>query len=130
MLSHPDRKRVSLDTGPDGPVRQSFKDECDVRKIIAQFQRTGVVVHTNPKPPAYIEVPNIDLQTALNIVRQGDEAFAALPAEVRQDFGNADNLVLALHDPAENDRLRRLGIIAPEEPAGGPPAPAEAVQGG
>lgn len=39
-------------------TRQSFKDECDVNRIVDQFTRTGLIPNTNPLTPQYGEAPD------------------------------------------------------------------------
>jgi phage internal scaffolding protein len=127
MLSTDQVRVVGLDTGAESPVKASFADDCDVRKILMAFQRTGMIPHQAAGRPQYMEVPEMDLQNALEIIRQGDAAFAALSPEVRAEFGNPYSLLAALNDPGQINRLRSIGLLEPETPPAA--ASPEAVQG-
>lgn len=123
-IPHP---RVSLDTGDETLVQQSFKTECDINHILAQYKKTGMISHISAQAAqgAYIDLPSeCDLQTSFEIVRQAQEAFGSLPAKVRDRFGNDPGRFLgAFQDPSMADELRELGLLNAAAPP--PPAAAE-----
>lgn len=62
-----EREECSIWFDPDdGRTHQSFRDECDVNKILDLHVRTGLVNHLNQGKPQYGEVPSQTLfETAL-----------------------------------------------------------------
>lgn len=111
---------VTLDASntPDNKdvARQEFKDEADINVMLAKF---GV---TQPRgTPTYGEWDDsIDLQTAVQSVRDARSAYHALPEELRNKFPRMEDLLAAL----ENGSLVIKDEEAPkEEPP--PPTPTE-----
>lgn len=62
-MKHPlERTRVRHKFDPErGQTHQSFKDECDITRILAQHQRTGMVQHLQRGEPQYGEAPDQSL---------------------------------------------------------------------
>lgn len=60
------RRRVSVAFDPkECRTHQSFRDECDINQILAQFGRTGVMPSVARGRPQYGEVPDIDFHAAM-----------------------------------------------------------------
>lgn len=115
-------KRVTLNTGDVMVTKQSHKDECDINRILKQFQRTGIITHVQNARPTYEDLPSdVDFQESLNTILTAEEAFSGLPSKVRAHFNNNPaELLAALNDPAQADQLRDFGILNPL-PAAPPP---------
>lgn len=71
---------------------QNFKDDADINCIISRFETTGVLV--DPTVPVN-RVPNFgdfselpSFQEAQNVMVAANNAFNALPAKIRERFGN------------------------------------------
>lgn len=96
-------------------TKQEFKQECDVYNILKQFQKTGVITHINQNRPKFEDLPDaIDFQESLNTIIRAEDAFAALPASVRDTYGNDPRAFLeALSDPTQTAKLTELGILTP-----------------
>lgn len=118
---------------PERRVKQSFKDECDINNIIKSYSQTGQIRHINAKAAqgTYEDLPEpMDLQEALNTVRDANTAFASLPSQVRDRFQNDPGQFLAfMQDPANQDEMIRLGLATRRPESGGgnggtPPPPA------
>ena len=45
-------------------TRPSFKDECDVNRIVSQYARTGMINHLPRSEPKYGDAPDITFQEA------------------------------------------------------------------
>lgn len=118
------RNRVHPDLDDEAVTKQSHKDECDIYKILKQYQRTGVLTHIAQQQPRYEDLPaSVDYQEALNTIILADESFATLPASVRNEYGNDPSEFLAAFQTEEGRaRLTDLGVIKK------PPAPAQAPQ--
>lgn len=107
-------------------TKQSERDKCDVNKIMAKWQRTGVLEHLNPRTPLYGDFTNAqDLQTAIDRVRMAEERFLALPAEIRKRVNNNPvEFVEFVTNPENLPELIQLGLFPePEKPK--PEVPAE-----
>lgn len=104
-------------------ARQEFKDECDIYNILRQFQQTGVITRVQTAQPLWGELPDdIDFQAAMHTVMSANEAFASLPADVRNHFNNDPQAFLAaMYDSSREDELRGLGLLNAKATA--PPDP-------
>lgn len=118
---HADRLEVFAPVG-DGVslTRQEFAEECDVNAIVARFEKTGGgwPFVPNNHVPHYVDftaVPS-DLQSAMSILNESNEAFMRLPASVRKDFDNDPmRFVEYASDRSNLPRLRELGLAEPEK---------------
>lgn len=128
-----DRTKVVLNQdGEESRTKQSFKDECDINQIMAQWQRTGHLAHQTQHPPQYGDFSNAeDYMTACNSVKAAEAAFDALPAEIRDRMGNSPAFLLGfLADRSNDEEAMALGLrIAPVEPPPTPPAPPTEKEG-
>lgn len=97
-------------------AKQSFKDECDINKIVERFGLTGELP-TNIAVPEYQDFTQIyDYHSALNAVAQANEAFEELPAKMRQRFQNdPETFVNFCTDPRNREELTRMGLLKPED---------------
>lgn len=124
-------------TGPDGVItkepsmtKQSFKEECDINTIVRRFEATGQIDHINAAAAKglYTDLPTgLDLQAGLDMIRNAEAAFMALPAAARAHFQNDPVLfVEAMNSPSAEDLevLDRHGLAKrvpdPEPPPAGP----------
>lgn len=113
-----DTDNVSRETGlaidpDDSVVQQQFKDECDINVIVKRFGLTGELPNGIDMPVSGDFTGVTDFHTALTLVRQAQESFQELPAEIRERFNNEPAKVIAFLDNAQNrDEAIRLGMIA------------------
>lgn len=117
------RKKIKYD---DGRTVQSFKDQCDINKMIKKAQITNATSHAVQFPPeAYGEFDGVDLLGAYERQERAYEIFDALPSEVRREFkGDAFEFVKFAANPENNDKLARL-IPAIAEPGAYFPNPVQ-----
>lgn len=113
---------------PPSRTKQSFAAECDINNILKQFGKTGQLTHISSRAAqgVYRDLPDdVDFQTSLSIVQQGEAAFATLPSRVRNRFHNSPEEFLAfLADPANREEAIKLGLVIPDPlPSPVPPAP-------
>lgn len=110
---------------PDGEIvetpsltRQSDADDCDINVMMARYQTTGQEPRVNPRQPQWGDFSSVPgYQEALNIVRQADEDFMLLDAEVRERFGNDPaGMLRFLSDESNRDEAIRLGLVTPPAP--------------
>ena len=128
--SDPDKDSLDSATIVEGEslTQQCFLEDCSIQTMVERYAITGVLP-SGPTPiyGDFLDAPT-DLMTALEIVRQADEAFASLDAKTRERFGNSpDRLVDFLSDPANRAEAEALGLVVPKAPVNQPP---EAAEGG
>lgn len=117
---------------PDGSTRvvtvhsgksltdQQYKDECDVNNIIKKYLQTGSVTHVrNAKEGVYADLTNLpSYHEAMGVVAKANEAFAEIPAAIRNRFNhNPQKLIDFLADPKNKDEAIKLGLKMPPKPA-------------
>lgn len=117
---------------------QSFKDDADINCIISRFETTGVLVDPTvpvsrvPQFGDFSELPTF--QESQNVIVVATNAFNALPAKIRERFGNNPatyfDFVQGLEKGSDvYDEAVRLGIV--NEPVNGsnevPARPAESA---
>lgn len=100
-----------------GLTKQSFKDECDINKIMAKFQKTGAINHYAKYAPQYGVITQEDLQDALNVVADAETMFEELPAKLREKFQNdAGQFLEFVQNPNNLEEMRELGLAQPLTP--------------
>lgn len=113
-------KGPRIDCSKDKPLtQQSAKDECDINKIIERLKRGADIPMSNYAPPKYGDFTKIptDLRECLNEVRQADELFMSLDANIRRRFDNDPVLLLDfLNDPKNRDEAIALGLVEAPPP--------------
>ncbi len=132
--------RVRLDSGTKSMVKQSFKDETDINKIMARFIKTGAVEHGNQFAGDYGFATSQTYHDAMNLVSKSDSVFAGLPAELRARFVNDPGVFFDfVQNPQNYEEMAELGLSEPEaipaasaapvapEPPAGPPEASEAA---
>lgn len=95
-------------------TKQSEAAACDINKIMAKYEKSGLLMHVNANEGFYADVSAVpDYQGALAIVRKSDEMFMSLPAEIRSRFDNDPAKYLAFcSDPANKQVMQDMGMLA------------------
>lgn len=107
-------------------TRQSFKDECDINVIMRRYAATGQVEHLTQRTPVWGEVPNLDFNSAMQIVVRAREDFEALPANVRDRFANDPAQLLSfISNPENRAEAEKLGLVVAKST---PPQAAEVAE--
>lgn len=106
-------KRVRVSFPSATPTKQSFKDSCDINKIMRRYENTGLIEHAQSVRGAYGDFTGVsDYHTSINRVMAAQDAFMALPAAIRKRFDNEPSELLAfLDDPANEAEAVELGLI-------------------
>lgn len=96
-------------------TKQSLAEDCDINVIMARFEKTGLLSHTNEASPRYGDFADVvDYDESLRVVMEADEAFMSLPAKVRARFENDPaQLIEFVRDPANAVEALALGLIEP-----------------
>lgn len=112
------RERVSivLDCSADlGRTKQSMRDECDINKILARYQKTGVVQHVAKHQGEYGFATSADFHESMEVVLKAQTMFDELPAKVRLKFHNSPAEFLEFVQDSKNlEEMRKLGLAKPE----------------
>lgn len=114
-------------------TQQEFREECDINTIVERFGLGGEIP-LNSRMPFQDEFVDItDYRTALDKIREADEAFMEFPAEIRARFENDPaKFCDYVSDPKNLDQAREWGLARALEPAREPievkviPTPLEA----
>lgn len=122
-----DADEASLSSGfaSKDPTRtqQHQAEEADINTIVRRFGVTGQLPQV-PFPPTFQDFSEVvfDYQSAQNLIRQAQESFNALPANVRTRFDNdPGKFVQFVSEPGHEAELRELGLL--ERRSDPPPAP-------
>lgn len=126
-----DRNQVSDETGllceDESLAIQSAEEESNINTIVRKFGLTGELPNDVALPQSgdFTNIP--DFHTAMNLIRQTQQEFLRVPAEIRARFGNDPQaLIEFVEDDANRDEAKRLGLLkVPEVPA--PPMRVEVV---
>lgn len=108
-------RKVCVECGEDTPVRQEFKDECDINRIMARYERGGLLPQVDRKPVFgdFSEVG--DFQAAQELVARSRQQFESLSSKVRSRFNNRPEEFLEfVGDKSNEAEARALGLLAPE----------------
>ena len=97
-----------------GRTKQAHADECDINKMMAKYQKTGVEPRQNRYPATYGDFTGITtFQGAHQQLQDADEAFKALPSGIRRRFENdAGKLLGFLEDPQNTAEAVDRGRLA------------------
>jgi hypothetical protein len=111
-----------------GLTDQSFADECDLNKLMARYQKTGLLPQHPGKDAFYGDFADLpSFQEAQHIIAEASSAFMLLPATVRAEFENDPGQFVAFaQDEANLPQMREWGLAKPLDEAP-PPVGAAAV---
>jgi len=117
-----DNDQLSLDSGlcceDESLAIQSAKDEADINTIVRRFGLTGELPGdlNMPQSGDFTNIP--DFHTAMNLIRETQEEFLRVPAEIRARFNNdPQRFMQFVEDDANYDEARKLGLLKdPEVP--------------
>lgn len=128
------RERVTTPVGTRSRTKQAPAVEAAAGTIVERYRQTRDprVLMQRPNPGRYGNFESArDLYTAMCLVKDAQQAFRELPAEVRDYVDNDPVQLLELvHDPERIDECRELGLVPQqagkdrEQPASSPtPSP-------
>lgn len=126
-----DTKKASDDASTviegESLTQQNQKEEADINTIVKRFGLSGELPQ-GVRMPQYGDFTGIrDYQSALNAVREANDAFMQLPPFVRERFQNdPEQFVNFCLDPKNEAEAIKLGLVEKKATEPAPPA----VQGG
>jgi phage internal scaffolding protein len=119
-VRHPynrDRRRLSKDfSGEETRTKQSFKDECDINRIMHKFQKTGQLNHLAKYGPTYGDASSVDLLDAMTTLANAQTMYDDLPSSVRKKFHGPAEFLAFVEDEKNAEEMVKLGLAARHEP--------------
>lgn len=93
-------------------AQQSAAAEADINTIVRRFHLSGVLPQ-GVDVPVFQDFEGIfDYQSAMNVIRQADEGFMRMPADVRARFDNdAHRFVAFVSDDVNRAEAEKLGLV-------------------
>lgn len=128
-------ERVQTEIVGESLTQQHFAQEADVKNIIKQYDRTGLIANVNRGVAKYGDYSEVnEYAENLRMVQAAQASFMELPAEIREKFGNdPGNFFEFATDPKNHEAMVNLGLaerpveaVVEETSATEPPAPQEA----
>lgn len=108
------KPRVQVTFTEPSLTKQSFKDECDINRIMARYQATGLLPNINEMPPQYLDVTGIDFQGHQNFIAGAFSMFHELPSALRARFSNNPGEFLDFCSHEKNrPELAEMGLLRP-----------------
>lgn len=134
MAQHNKRPRNPIIFTEPSMTQQQFKAECDINKIMAKYQKNGVLSHINTRGATYGDFDAVDFQQAMETIRLGNEMFDELPSRARLYFNNDPaEFMEFVNNPDNAGKLEELGLSfkppVQTEPENTPQSPQDPPQG-
>lgn len=109
----------SLESSPS-MTKQSFKDECDVNRIMSKYQATGVldhIKHMDDNGLAYGDFSDgFDFRESCDRVIAAENMFLTLPSSIRSRFMNNPAQFLDFVSNPENlSEMKKMGLVKSSE---------------
>lgn len=111
-----ERKIKGLSMPPDAQgAKQSFKDECDINRIMAKYLNTGTIPQGLPVGRYGDFSDACDYLEAQLTLKNAEAQFLALPAKLRAELNNDPaNFLAWVQDEKNLDQLHELGFLTEE----------------
>lgn len=112
-------------TGDRGFTVQADRDDADISKIIARFEKSGTLARVNSREPFYGDVSDIGgLADAMIKVQKANELFMTYDARIRERFDNDPRKFVEFFEDENNlKEAIELGLAQPRpEPVPAQPA--------
>lgn len=102
-------------TGDRGFTVQADRDDADINKIIARFEKGGTLARINAREPFYGDVSEFgDLAESLMKIQAANELFMSYDARIRERFENDPvKFVEFFEDPDNIQEAIDLGLAVP-----------------
>lgn len=111
-------KRVQVVCRDEGRVKQSFKEQCDINKILKKYKQvvgTDYLAKFAGHVPqgTYGDFTNMpDYRETLDKINAAERYFMSLPPQVRAKHLNDTAVFLDwCADPANKDEMVKMGLI-------------------
>ncbi len=92
-----------------GRTKQSFKDACDINKLLEKAAKQGGLSHIEKHGAKYADYAAIDWENLPLQLARGQQVFNELPAELKREFDqNPADFYEYVTDPQNAGRLEEL----------------------
>lgn len=97
-------------------TEQHHKDSCDINNILSRYSADTLAIHNSQFQGNYGDFTDfMEYHDAYNFIKQTDEMFMSIPANIRQDFDNDPSRFLAfVSDESNRDKMREYGLLVPK----------------
>jgi len=104
-------------------TQQHMKAECDITNIIRKYNATGLLPAVREAQASYGDFSNChDYQSSLNEIIEANNAFDAMPAQIRKKFNhNPANFLEFVSNPENIEEMIKMGLAEPKPLAGAEP---------
>lgn len=112
-------RETGLSCADESLAIQSAAEDADINTIVRRFGLTGELPGDLQMPQSGDYVGVGDFHQAMNVVRQANEEFLRIPAEIRARFSHDPGLFTEFFEnPSNYDEAVRLGLALkrPEPP--------------
>jgi len=93
-------------------TEQSHKSQCDVNKIIAKYNKTGLISHVSEIKAEFGDIPAVDYKEMQDRLVKMNNEFDKLPYQIKKRFGNNPYALISFMENAENRKeAEDLGLI-------------------
>lgn len=112
---HPHKRVQSIPTGPSR-TKQAFAKETDINHILRQAEKGLLVTHVNAHQGQYGDFTTApDYHSALNQIKDAQDMFSSIPADIRAQFHNDPAEFLDFAQNPENlAEMRDMGLAPPD----------------
>lgn len=134
-----ERKRVQMKPKGESLTQQHFAKDADVRNIIKQYDKTGLIANVARGVAQYGDYSEVnEYRESLDMVNRANDNFMQLPAQLREMFGNDAGTFFEFATNPENEQkmielgLKEAPVVTEATPktakkeASEPPAPQQA----
>nr|QJB19634.1 MAG: internal scaffolding protein [Microvirus sp.] len=109
------RNRCKIEFKKPSLTKQSFKDECDINRIVARIRKAGFSPMTLQamQSACYGDVSAVpDFQAAQDLILRVESVFSAIPSEIRERFDNSPAKFAAfVEDPKNEAEAIKMGLL-------------------
>lgn len=93
-------------------TEQAHKDQCDINKIVARFDKTGLITHMSKIEGKFGDLSGADFTKMSQQVANARSMFEDLPSNIRARFENDPGKLLEFfEEPKNRDEAIELGLI-------------------
>lgn len=98
-------------------TRQEYVTDADLNEIMRKYQDGVAPIPSGSRLPMWDDYSHVpDYQESMQLIIDAQDRFAALPATVRERFGNDPGQLLDfLADESNRDEAVKLGLLAKSE---------------
>lgn len=110
--SYDPHDRVAFETTGESRTQQHLSEETEINNIIAYHDRTGLIKNVQQGIANYGDYSEVnEYRESLDLIRQADEDFLALPSGIRRQFNNnAGDFFEFATNPANEAELVEMGL--------------------